>query len=354
MSSPSSAAAGRPTPSHSAMSIAMNPRRRRFIGIAAATSALALAPLSLRRASAAITPTTWQGVALGADAELRLYHPDPRAARQLIAQALGELHRLEGIFSLYRDDSALARLNRQGYLADPPADLLRLLGDSLRYSRLTDGVFDPTVQPLWQLYAGHFARAGAAAQGPSEAELAQTLARVSYRAVTLDSRRIELQRPGMGITLNGIAQGYITDCITRLLRQGGLERALVDMGEIRGLDSRASPGDWQVGLADPRAPQRILAAVPVRNQALATSGGYGTALDAAGRYTHLFDPRTGGAQPRYQSVSVMAPNAAMADALSTAFSQMPPQATAPIVRDLGLRAWFVPLEGGLVSQGGEG
>ena len=279
MSSPSSAATGRPTLSHSAMSIAMNPRRRRFIGIAAAASALALAPLSLRRASAAITPTTWQGVALGADAELRLYHPDPRAARQLIAQALGELHRLEGIFSLYRDDSALARLNRQGYLADPPADLLRLLGDSLRYSRLTGGVFDPTVQPLWQLYAGHFARAGAAAQGPSEAELAQALARVSYRAVTLDSRRIELQGPGMGITLNGIAQGYITDCITRLLRQGGLERALVDMGEIRGLDSRASPGDWQVGLADPRAPQRILAAVPVRNQALATSGGYGTALD---------------------------------------------------------------------------
>ena len=119
--------------------------------------------------SAAIAPTTWQGVALGADAELRLYHPDPRAARRLIDQALAELHRLEGIFSLYRDDSALARLNRQGYLADPPADLLRLLGDSLRYSRLTDGAFDPTVQPLWQLYASHFARPGASAQGPSEA-----------------------------------------------------------------------------------------------------------------------------------------------------------------------------------------
>lgn len=336
------------------MSIAMNPRRRRFIGIAAAASALALAPLSLRRASAAIAPTTWQGVALGADAELRLYHPDPRAARRLIDQALAELHRLEGIFSLYRDDSALARLNRQGYLADPPADLLRLLGDSLRYSRLTDGAFDPTVQPLWQLYASHFARPGASAQGPSEAELARALARVSYRDVTLDGRRIELRRPAMGITLNGIAQGYITDCITRLLKQGGLDRALVDMGEIRGLDSRASPGDWRVGLADPRAPRRILASVPVRNQALATSSGYGTAIDAAGRCTHLFDPRTGSARPRYQSVSVMAPNAAMADALSTAFSHMPLRATAPIVRELGLRAWFVPLEGGLVSQGGQG
>lgn len=85
--------------------------------------------------------------------------------------------------------------------------------------------------------------------------------------------------------------------------------------------------------------------MPVRNQALATSSGYGTAIDAAGRCTHLFDPRTGSARPRYQSVSIMAPNAAMADALSTAFSHMPLRVTAPIVRELGLRAWFVPLDG---------
>ena len=77
----------------------------------------------------------------------------------------------------------------------------------------------------------------------------------------------------------------------------------------------------------------------LRDRALATSGGYGTPIDAAGRYTHLFDPRDGNARPRYRSVSVMAPTATAADALSTAFSHMPLE-DAKIARSLGLRAWF--------------
>lgn len=329
----------------------MNPTRRRFIGIAAAASALALVPLPARRAAASIPPAVWQGVALGADAELRLYHPDPQAAQRLIAQSLQELRRLEAIFSLYRDDSALSRLNRDGYLDNPPTDLLQLLSVSLRYGRLTGGAFDPTVQPLWKLYADHFAQPGASPEGPPARAVQQALARVSREDVALESDRIALRRPGMGITLNGIAQGYITDRITGLLKQGGLERALVDMGEIQGMDTRGAPGDWKVGVADPRDPGRVLATARIRNQALATSGGYGTALDGAGRFTHLFDPRTGLARPLYRSVSVMAPNATMADALSTAFSYMPLEAADVIIREHGLRAWFALRDGGLAVRG---
>lgn len=327
----------------------INPARRRFIGIVAASSALALTSSPLRRAHAAIAPTCWQGAALGADAELRLYHPDPQAAERLIAQALAELRRLEGIFSLYRDDSALAVLNRQGFLDNPPSDLLRLLAESRHYAVLTGGLFDPTVQPLWRLYAEHFARADADPAGPAPAAVASALAHVSYQGVELDPQRIQL-RPGMALTLNGIAQGYITDKVTELLRNNGLERALVDMGEIRGWDPSVRPAGWQVGLADPLAPERILAQVPVSNQALATSGGYGTPLDAAGRFSHLFDPRSGQARPRYRSVSVMAPTATAADALSTAFSHMSLEDTQKIVRSLGLSAWMVLPDGRLIAQ----
>ncbi|HYG41799.1 MAG TPA: FAD:protein FMN transferase, partial [Bordetella sp.] len=132
---------------------------------------------------------------------------------------------------------------------------------------------------------------------------------------------------------------------------GGLDRALVDLGEIRGLDDQPG-GDtppWRVGLARPQAPDQIHTTVEIRNQALATSGGYGTPLDPAGRHTHLFDPRTGLAQPRYRSVSVLAGSATMADALSTAFSNMALEDTDSIVRQLGLRAWFV-LGDGSVKQ----
>ncbi len=328
------------------------PARRRFIGIVAASSALALVPSFLRRAHAAIAPTCWQGVALGADAELRLYHPDRQAAEQLIERALQELRRLESVFSLYRHDSALSILNRQGYLADPPSDLVRLLSESRHYAELTGGLFDPSVQPLWRAYADHFAQPGASADGPAPADIARALQRVSYRRIEVDPQRIRLQ-PSMALTLNGIAQGYITDRVTDLFRSAGLERALVDMGEIRGLDDSANATGWRVGLADPMAPAQILAQVPVSNQALATSGGYGTPLDAAGRYSHLFDPHSGRARPLYRSVSVMASTATAADALSTAFSNMPLDRTAALVRSLGVRAWMVMPDGQLIAQSGD-
>jgi len=327
------------------------PARRRFLGIIAASSALALAPSFLRRAHAAITPTRWQGVALGADAELRLYHPDRQAAEQLIERALQELRRLEGVFSLYRDDSALSILNRQGFLVDPPSDLVRLLSESRHYADLTGGLFDPSVQPLWRVYADHFARSGASQDGPAQADIARALRCVSYQNIKIDPQRIELQ-PGMALTLNGIAQGYITDRVTDLFRNAGLERALVDMGEIRGLDATANATGWRVGLADPMSPDQILAQVPISNQALATSGGYGTPLDAAGQYSHLFDPLSGRARPLYRSVSVMASTATTADALSTAFSNMPLERTAALVRSLGVQAWMVLPDGQLVAQTG--
>ncbi|MGE8703583.1 MAG: FAD:protein FMN transferase [Achromobacter sp.] len=328
------------------------PARRRFLGIVAASSALALAPGFLRRAHAAIAPVRWQGVALGADAELRLYHPDRLAAEQLIERALQELRRLEGVFSLYRDDSALSILNRQGYLADPPSDLVRLLSESRHYAELTGGLFDPSVQPLWRVYADHFAQTDASPDGPAQNAISRALQSVSYRSIQVDPQRIRLQ-PGMALTLNGIAQGYITDRVTDLFRNAGLERALVDMGEIRGLDASANAAGWRVGLADPLSPDQILAQVPISNQALATSGGYGTPLDAAGHYSHLFDPLTGQARPLYRSVSVMASTATAADALSTAFSNMPLERTAALVRNLGVRAWMVLPDGRLIAQSAE-
>ncbi|MBP6705997.1 MAG: FAD:protein FMN transferase [Achromobacter sp.] len=331
------------------------PSRRRFIGIAAASSALGLLPwralASGARPQAGLEPVVWRGVALGADAELHLLHPDRDAARRLIDSAVDELRRLETVFSLYRDDSALAVLNRQGHLNDPPADLLRLLSESRRFSVLTGGVFDPTVQPLWQLYAGHFSQPGADPDGPPPARLREALAKVSHAAVVLDSRAIRYARPGMAVTLNGIAQGYITDRVTDLLRRGGLDRALVDMGEIYAMGERGDGQPWRAGLADPDHPDALAGQVTLRDRALATSGGYGTPIDAAGCYTHLFDPRDGNARPRYRSVSVMAPTATAADALSTAFSHMPLEDAKKIARSLGLRAWFTLPDGGRARLG---
>src|SRR5689334_13706460 len=119
--------------------------RRRFITITAAAAGLPLLPLHFSAASPASSEEvlrTWRGVALGADAALQLHHPDPAAADRLIERCRAEVARLERVFSLYRADSALSRLNEAGILTDPPLDLVRLLGEAERFSRATEGAFD--------------------------------------------------------------------------------------------------------------------------------------------------------------------------------------------------------------------
>lgn len=149
----------------------------------------------------------------------------------------------------------------------------------------------------------------------------------------------------MAITLNGIAQGTITDRVVDLLRQEGIDRSLVDMGEIRAIGPRPRGGLWVVGLEDPAKPGVAARAIALDNRAVSTSGGYGTPLDPAGRFNHIFDPASGGTGWRYGTVSVIADTATTADALSTAFSLLPLDSTAPIVQRFAAAARFVRRDG---------
>lgn len=319
--------------------------RRRFLALAAVIGGGAAVPWVLSRRSSEMKkdepePVIWKGIALGSGAELRLYHDDRAQAQEVVNQALAEVVRLEKIFSLYRDDSTISRLNRAGRLNHPPADLLALLSLSAEIHKLTGGAFDPTVQPLWNFYADYFRAHPNAETPPSKADMNKVLQRVGFDKLVFDDEHITFARAGMGLSLNGIAQGYITDKVVALLQRSGIRRALVDMGEIRAWDAD-NRRSWQVGIRNPQDEQKVLLTVALKNQAFATSGGYGTTLDEAGRFTHLFDPRTGLSTPRYRSMSVMAPNAAVADAFSTAFSIMDEAAIRRAVAAKQAKVWLV-------------
>jgi len=316
--------------------------RRRFIAISAATAGLPLLPIELGALpDANSTIRTWRGVALGADAMLQFNHPDPGEAERLIKRSLAEVQRLERIFSLYREDTAICQLNAAGCLDDPPQDLIRILSESEEISRATGGAFDITVQPLWTLYATHFSSHRTDKKGPAPQQISAAVAHVGHDAMEFDTRQVRFQRQGMAITLNGIGQGYITDRVAEILLASGMEQALVDMGETRALGGRPDGGAWLVGLEDPRSPGRVDGTVPLRDRAIATSGGYGTQFDAAGRFNHIFDPNSGSTSSLYLSVSVIAPSATMADALSTAFSLMPPEETKRVIEQYRIEAHFV-------------
>ncbi len=304
--------------------------RRRFIGVTAAAAGLGLLPFG-RVARAEGHLVTWRGQAMGAVATLQVHHHDRAVAERLIERSLAEVRRLEAVFSLYRTDSALVALNRQGILVAPPRDLVALLSECRRCWTLTGETFDPTVQALWTLYHDHFSKPDADPDGPPESALREAMERVGFGHVIFDADRIAFGKRGMRLTLNGIAQGYMTDRVVDVLRAGGIESSLVDMGEPRAVGTRPTGEPWRVGIADPDHPEQIGGTLEAVDKAVATSGAYGFRFDPAGRFNHLVDPKTGRATSRYKSVTTVMPNATLADALSTAFSLMPEEGIARVL-----------------------
>lgn len=299
--------------------------RRRFLSIAAAAAGSAAVPGGLAHAApkGPTAPVVWRGIALGAPAMISLIHPDQARAERSIRRALAELKRLEAIFSLHDPKSALVKLNRNGVLRAPPLDLVRLLSMSRRLSGVTGGVFDPTIQPLWQLYAEHFARNQDDNRGPKGGDIERALALVDYRGVSVASDTVNFQRRGMALSLNGIAQGYITDRIVDLLRRDGFASFVADLGEPRAVGSQPNGAPWRVRLAMRDASDVRGRHIDVVDRAVATSAPSGTPFEATGRFHHLLDPRTGRCASEHNGVSVVAPTAVVADGLSTAFAVMP-------------------------------
>jgi FAD:protein FMN transferase len=327
-----------------------NLTRRRMIAIAATAAGSAF--FAEGRLALAGEAVHWRGSALGAQVSIDIFQPYREEAERIVQACLVEVRRLERQFSLYRADSAICVLNRSGILVAPESDMVALLKASLQFSDLTDGAFDPTVQPLWQLYAEHFSSEKPDPDGPPAERLTEALAKVGRSGLRVSEERVALPRHGAAITLNGIAQGYVTDRVVDKLRSAGLPTTLVNMGEIRVIGTRPDGTPWRVGLADPERPGVLTETVDLVDRAVATTAGAGFRFDPAGRFTHLFDPRTGRSPALYRAVSVIAPTATEADALSTAFSLMPASRIGDIVAARpGVQARLVTANGDLCVYG---
>ena len=305
----------------------------------------------------------WRGAALGVRASIALFGEDARRGADLRRGWEAELGRLDAIFSLYRHDSALRRLNREGGIDAPPLELVELLSLCRGLHRLTGGAFDPTVQPLWELHARQFPSppesagghgrgdheracdppAAAPVAGPGLAARERALRRVGFERVVIEPARIEFERANMGITLNGIAQGYLTDRIAERLLRAGVTNALVDIGEIRVFGRPSGRESWRIDRTEPgeAAPHRE--AIELTRGAVATSSPAGFRFGGHPRHHHLFDTRTGESASRASTVTVVAPTATLADGLSTAFAMMAPRRVQEIAGAIrGVAAYVEP------------
>ncbi|MCG3209041.1 MAG: FAD:protein FMN transferase [Anaerolineae bacterium] len=281
--------------------------RRDFLKITAAAGGLLAAGgvLGWKTATRAATVHATRSL-MGTVINLTLVAASESHGRAAIEATFAEMQRLIACFDHRQPASLITQLNRQGRLTGAPPELIELLTQARRYSELSGGAFDVTVKPLLDAW-----RAGQAVSSAA-------VAAVGFRHLRLAGDQIYFERPGMAITLDGIAKGRVIDAATAVLQARGFANILVEAGgDLVGRGQRPDGRPWRVGVANPRD-AGVLAVLPVLGQAVATSGDYINYFSQDFARHHIIDPRTGQSPAELASVSVLAPSATAADALSTA------------------------------------
>jgi thiamine biosynthesis lipoprotein len=219
----------------------------------------------------------------------------------------------------------------------------------LQLGKTTRGSFDITVKPVVDLYQRSFETQQAP---PSEARLAEVLDLVDPAALCIQGRSVCFDKEGMGITLDGIAKGYVIDCGMEALKRRRIHHALINAGgDIRTIGGRDRSRPWRVAVQNPDKEGPALQTFTMKNGAVATSGNYEVYFDKEKVYHHLINPHTARPAHESRSVTVLAGNATLADALSTAVFVAGPKHGKALMETLpGAECLVLTASGGRVSS----
>ena len=260
-------------------------------------------------------------------------HESEGLVQDAMAAAFLEMERVVNLLNRYDSSSALSCLNTERFMDAPPPELSTVLLQARFYHNATDGAFDPTVKPLVDLF-----RDGS----PEESKVLDALALVDARSVEVSPRAIRLPRPGMGLTLDGIAKGFVVDRMAVVLRAQGLKNFLINAGgDIRSSGFRGDGEAWRVGVQDPQKRGELPDVIGLIDGAVATSGSYEVYFDRERSYHHIVSAQSGASPQFSQSVSVTAPTTLAADALATSLFLMEPERGVAFIESLPMCACLI-------------
>jgi thiamine biosynthesis lipoprotein len=275
---------------------------------------IALLPLAAVPARA-----DWVGEAIdlmGTRVSVELWAEDENRGRELVAEVLSEYRRIDREMSTYKAASEISLVNARAAEGAVVVgeELFALIARALEFSVASRGAFDITYESVGYLYDFR------AHQRPDSRRIAANLAAIDYRHVTLDraQQTIRFAQPGVRINLGGIAKGYAVEHGAMLLRQQGVQHALLNAGgDTRVLgDRRGQP--WIVGIRHPRLGDDVLTRLPIVDEAISTSGDYERFFEEGGRrYHHILNPATGLPTEGILSVTIIGPDATTTDGLLT-------------------------------------
>jgi FAD:protein FMN transferase len=257
--------------------------------------------------------------------QLSVVSEDENWANERIKSAINEISRIERLLTTFSPDSQTNLINENAGIQPVAVDkeVFELIQRSLRISSLTQGAFDITYgsidKSLW-----NFDTKMTALPDPETAKKMVRL--IDYQKVILNQNdsTVFLQEKGMRIGFGGIGKGYAAEMAKRLMISEGVESGVVNAsGDLTTWGNQANGKPWTIGIADPNQKNQTFSSINISNMAIATSGNYEKFITINGKkYSHTINPKTGLPVTGIKSVSIIAPNAEIADALATPVTVM--------------------------------
>ena len=279
-------------------------------------------------------------VGFGTSLWIKAAHDNADQLEAALTAAVTSIRQVERQMSLFDPDSAISRLNRTGTLHQPEAPLLAVLNLSSQISQRSGGAFDISMQPLWQVWS----QAAAESCLPLRRDVERAQRRVNWRAVETTASHVRINQRGMGLSLNGIAQGYASDLARATLQAHGIRHALIDAGETALLGEGPDAKPWRFEIESAALAAQTMrssakgsadtgnyglrqspAIVICDGRAMATSSDAHTAFSPDHIHHHILNPVTGYSPRHWSSVTVIADSCVMADALTKVFFMLPPR-----------------------------
>jgi thiamine biosynthesis lipoprotein len=286
-----------------------------------------LLAVTLLVAGSAVAHAEWHAreeAIMGTRIAAEVWHEDPAVATAAIDAVIAEMHRIDGLMSVYKPESRLSEVNRDAAARQVKVEpeLARLIARALEFSELSGGAFDITYASVGYLYDYRDRK------HPTEAEIQAALPAINWRHVVVDleASTVRFLKPGVRIDLGGIAKGHAVDSAVAILAARGIIHASVTAGgDSRMLgDRRGRP--WMVGIRHPDDRARVIARIPIEDAAISTSGDYERFFDEDGvRFHHIIDPKTGKSPHGVRSVTVIAPTSTLAEGLTKSVFIMGPE-----------------------------
>jgi FAD:protein FMN transferase len=273
---------------------------------------------------------------MGSKFEITAVSPDQSKALMAINACVQEIQRIEALISEWDSTSQTASINRWAGIqpVQVSAELFGLIDRSLKVSQLTQGAFDISYAAMDKIWKFD----GSMTQMPTEEAIKASVGKIGYQKIILnkDSLSVFLKEKGMKIGFGAIGKGYAANRGQIIMQKLGIQSGMVNAGgDLKAWGKEPLGEDWKIGIADPNDKLKPIAWLGVSNTSVVTSGNYEKFVTFNGqKYTHIIDPRTGMPAFGLKSVTIVCPDAELADALATAVFVMGKEAGISLINQL--------------------